>query len=170
MCCCKRPSRNDTDDEAIELPKLPERTSSITAPSGVASQRPPQLVSTLPVLSEGTETRRDDPTASSPDAHMNGSTQNGSIHPLQRADSPTTLSKNDTDPDEISTLAGSAPMYRNVMHAAEDRRELLAKLRRPESVMTLQSPDVKAVEGVMEQSNDAPKVVATDGSLGHERV
>jgi len=89
---------------------------------------------------------------------------------LLRADSPTTLSKNDIDPDEISTLAGSAPMYRNVMHAAEDRRELLAKLRRPESVMALQSPDVKAAEVVTEQSNDARKVVAMNGDLAHERV
>jgi len=101
---------------------------------------------------------------------MNASTQNGSIQPSLRADSPTTLSKNDTDPDEIFTLAGSAPMYRNVMHAAEDRRELLAKLRRPESVMALQSPDVKAVELLTEQSNDASGVVAMNGDLAHARA
>lgn len=132
LFCCFKPKSNGIENEDIPLSSIPREPAAALNANRVDEEDTPANSATQP---RGTQST---PTAAHSSTPFNSEDKerptNGSIHPALRTDSLTTSSKPESDPDEISTLANSAPMYRNVKHAMNDRRALMRRLRNPDKL------------------------------------
>ncbi len=132
--CVKKPKREE-EDEQLEMAKI-SRPVTVEAQTmdGTKERVPTKEAPRLPRINTQV-----------PPAHKAGSEAAETYHTPK----PSTTS---SDPDAISPLAGSAPMYLNVKNALEDRRKLFEKLRRP--------PSMAAPGTTAEVSPDSPTAVA----------
>lgn len=135
LCCCRRPKGDEEEGDNIQISKLRKRKQ--PSKDQTAEQPPsPSREPTLPVI---------DPPASHETAASSSHNEsfrqrhNESLHPALRAGALGGIPESSSDPDQIS-YAGSAPMYRNVKMAAQDRNSLMQRLRRPESLAAQPHP------------------------------